>query len=129
MGPRSKESQISSLLVDDSFAAEDDQFVDQVRRISASQYLIALADRWKKDPRPWARRQIFEYLALPMDRPGHHALVKRLFKQVEASNDHELMAVFLVAFDRLVQAPGGVRPRYNAQSLAGMGGRRAIRPT
>ena len=70
MGPGSKDSQISSLLVDDSFAAEDDRFVDLVRLVTAPKYLAALADRWKKDPRPWARRQIFQYLALPLDRAG-----------------------------------------------------------
>ena len=70
MGPGSKDSQISSLLVDDSFAAEDDRFVDQVRTVTSPKYLAALADRWKKDPRPWARRQILKYLALPLDRAG-----------------------------------------------------------
>ena len=70
MGAGSKDSQISSLLVDESFATEDDRFVDHVRMVTAPKYLAALADRWKKDPRPWARRQIIEYLALPLDRAG-----------------------------------------------------------
>jgi hypothetical protein len=113
MSPGPEESQISTLLVDDSFAAEDDRFVDRVRLVAMSQYLAALADRWKKDPRPWARRQIFEYLSLPLDRAGHHPIVKRLFKQAEASNDHDLMAVFLVAFDRLVRRRRRIRVRYN----------------
>ena len=116
MGPGSKLSQISSVMVDDSFAAQDDQFVDQVRRIAAARYLAALADRWKKDPRPGARRQIFEYLALSMDRPGHHAVVKRFFKQAEASDDHELMAAFVVAFDRLVRRQRRMRFRFNPQT-------------
>ena len=50
-----------------------------------------------------ARARFFKYLALPLDRPGHHPLVKRLFKQAEANRDHELMAAFLVAFDRLIR--------------------------
>jgi hypothetical protein len=54
--------------------------------------MAALADRWKKDPRSWAREQIFKCLALPLDCPGHHPLVKRLFKQDEADRDHKLMA-------------------------------------
>ena len=116
MGLRSKESQISSVQVDDSFAAQDDQFIDQVRRITAARYLVALADRWKKDPRPWARRQIFEYLTLPMDQPGHHTVVKRLFKHAEASDDLELMAAFVVAFDRQVRRQRRMRFRYNPQT-------------
>ena len=43
-------------------------------------------------------------------------MVKRLFKQAEASNDHELMAAFLVAFDRLVRRLRRMRHRYNFQT-------------
>ena len=71
--------------------------------VRSPKYLAGLADRWKQDPRPWAREQIFKYLAMPMDRPGHHPVVKRLFKHAEAKADDELMAAFLVAFDRLVR--------------------------
>lgn len=94
---------MSTLLVDESFATADDRFVELVRQVESAPYLAGLADRWKKDPRPWARQQILNYLALPLDRPGHHPLVKRLFKQAEANRDDELMAVFMVAFDRLVR--------------------------
>jgi hypothetical protein len=116
MSAGSKDSQVSTLLVDESFATEDDRFVDRVRMVTAHKYLAALADRWKKDPRPWARDQIFQYLALPFDRAGHHPLVKRLFKQAEASRDHELMAAFLVAFDRLVRRQRRMWDRYNYQT-------------
>jgi hypothetical protein len=78
--------------------------------------LAGLADRWKKDPRPWAREQVFAYLGLPMDCQGHHPVVKRLFKHAEASHDHELMAAFLVAFDRLVRRQRRVRYRYDFQA-------------
>jgi hypothetical protein len=113
MGAGSKDSQVSSLLVDESFATEDDQFVDRLRAVTGSKYLAALADRWKKDPRPWARRQIFRYLALPLDQAGHHPLVKRLFKHAEASRDDELMGAFLVAFDRLVRRQRRTVYRWN----------------
>ena len=103
MDAGSSDNQISTVLVDESFATEDDQFVDRVRMESAPKYLAALADRWKQDPRSSARQQIFKYLALPLDRAGHHPVVKRLFKQAEASRDDELMAAFLVAFDRFVR--------------------------
>src|SRR6185295_19254420 len=103
MGDGSSDRQVSSLLIDESFASQDGQFVDRLRTVTAPRYLAALADRWKQDPRPWARDQIFRYLALPLDRPGHHPVVKRLFKRAEAASDHELVAAFLVAFDRLVR--------------------------
>ena len=35
------------------------------------------------DHRPWAREQVLRYVALPMDRPGHQPVVKRLFKHAE----------------------------------------------
>jgi hypothetical protein len=113
---RSPQEGISTLLVDESFATQDDEFVDRVRLFTSSKYLAALADRWKRDARPWAREQIFKYLARPMDRPGHHPLVKRLFKQAEASRDDELMAEFVVAFDRLVRRERRMRYHYNYQT-------------
>jgi len=116
MGAGPKDSQISTMLVDESFATQDDQFVDRVRMATAPKYLAGLADRWKKDPRPWSREQIGNYLALPLDRPGHHPLVKRLFKHAEAGGDHELMAAFLVAFDRLVRRQRRTRYRYDYQT-------------
>jgi len=114
MGSIPSANQPSTVLVDESFASADDRFVALVREVMSPTYLAALADRWKKDPRPWARRQIFNYFAQPLDRPGHHPLVKRLFKQAEANNDHELMAAFLVALDRLVRRQRRIRYRYNA---------------
>ncbi len=113
MGSGAAGNPVSTILVDDSFAAEDDQFLDRIRSVNSLKYLAGLADRWKKDPRPWAREQIFKYLELPLDRPGHHPLVKRLFKQAEANRDHELMGAFLVAFDRLIRRRRRTRYRYD----------------
>jgi hypothetical protein len=113
---RSPQEGISTLQVDEAFATQDDQFVERVRLVASPKYLAGLADRWKRDARPWAREQIFRYLALPMDRPGHHPLVKRLFKQAEANRDDELMAEFVVAFDRLVRRERRMRYHYNYQT-------------
>jgi hypothetical protein len=111
-----KESRMSTVLVDESFAAEDDRFVERVRQVASAPYLAGLADRWKKDPRPWARQQVFDYLHLPLDRPGHHPVVKRLFKQAEAVRDHALMAEFIVVFDRLVRRQRRIGYRYDYQT-------------
>ena len=93
----------SPLLVDEYFASQDARFLDALRACPALKPLAALADRWKKDPRPWARQQLIAYLNEPLDSAGHQALVKRLFKHAEAQRDDELMASFMVAFDRLIR--------------------------
>jgi hypothetical protein len=113
---RSPQEGVSTLLVDEAFATQDERFVDYVRQVAAPKYLAGLADRWKRDARPWAREQIIKYLALPMDRPGHHPVVKRLFKEAEAKRDDGLVAEFVVAFDRLVRRERGRRYHYNYQT-------------
>jgi hypothetical protein len=113
MADGTKPGQVSTLVVDESFATAGDQFIKLVREVSSPKYLAALADRWKRDPRPWARAQIINYLSLPMDRPGHEPVVKRLFKQAEEKKDNELMGHFLVAFDRLIRRYRKMRYRYD----------------
>ena len=103
----------SSVLLDEYFDAADDRFVDEVRKCPSSKKLASLGTRWGGDPRPWARKQMLAYLSQPLDRPGHHPLVKRLFKSAEARKDHEMMAAFLVAFDRLVRRRRTTRYRYD----------------
>ncbi len=93
----------STLLLDEYFGAEDPRFLDELGSIRSGAALAAFTDRWKKDPRPWARRQIFAYLERPFDRPGHPPVVKRLFKHAEKQRDDELLAAFLAAFDRLIR--------------------------
>ena len=104
----------STLLVDESFAKERDDFVELLRGVNSPTYLSSLADRWKRDPRPWTRLQVLKYLESPLDRPGHQPIVKRLFKHFEAQRDDEVMAGFLVAFDRLVRRRRRVQRTWNA---------------
>jgi hypothetical protein len=91
------------LLVEECFSAQDAGFLEALRRMDSAKVLAAFADRWKKDSRPWARAQIFAYLDLPLDCPGHQPVVKRLFKHAEENKDTELLGAFLVAFDTLVR--------------------------
>ena len=63
--------------------------------------LGSFAKRWLEDPRPWAREQLRLYLQDGCDRPGHRTLVKRLYKGAEERGEHELIGLFLVAFDRM----------------------------
>src|SRR6516225_941098 len=91
------------LLAEEYFTNENDLFLEAFRLASQPKALAAFADRWKRDPRPWARKQIFAYLNQPLTCPGHQPVVKHLFKQAEENQDHELMAAFLTAFDRHVR--------------------------
>src|SRR5579871_1056536 len=91
------------LLAEEYFASENPAFLETLRQVNQPKSLAGLADRWKKDPRPWARQQIFAYLTEPFDCPGHQPVIKHLFKHAEEIKDNELMAAFLVAFDRQVR--------------------------
>jgi hypothetical protein len=91
----------SSLMLDEHFGCGDDRFLGEVLASASAARLAALAERWAKDERPWARRMLLAYLDDGCDRPHHKPLVKRLFKHAEAAGDDEAMAHFLAAFDRL----------------------------
>src|SRR6266498_4238956 len=101
--PVSRDERGQMLLAEEYFAAENAAFLETLRRVNQPKTLAGFADRWKKDPRPWARQQVLDYLAQPLNCPGHQPVVKHLFKHAEENNDHELMAAFLVAFDRQVR--------------------------
>lgn len=106
----------SFLLVEELFATGDDGFVAAVRDFHVPGSLATIAEKWRNDPRPWAREQILRYLELPLDAPGHETVVKRLFKKAEEIRDDELMAAFAVAFDRLVRRKRVTRFRYDWQT-------------
>jgi hypothetical protein len=93
----------SSLLLEEYFATGDSRFLEELLGFRGAKKLGAFAERWLRDPRPWARERLCEYLDRPLNRPGHEPLVKRLFKAAEAAGDDALMARFLVAFDRSVR--------------------------
>jgi hypothetical protein len=91
----------SALLLDELFAAGDPRVLDEVLACSAEQKLAALAEPWIADARPEMRRALLSYVDDGCDRAQHKALVKRLYKLAEERGDDELVAHFLVAFDRL----------------------------
>ncbi|MBY0523498.1 MAG: hypothetical protein K2R98_08860 [Gemmataceae bacterium] len=78
-------------------------FVDAVRLVTDADRLGTFAVTWYTDRRPSARQLLFDYLARPLNAYRHEALVKRLFKIAEQAADHEVMARFLVLFDRSVR--------------------------
>lgn len=91
----------SSLWLDEAYASEDPRFVEELVLFDKAEKLGSLAPRWVADTRPFARRALLAYVDDGCDRFGHKALVKRLFKLAEERGDDELMAHFMVAFDRL----------------------------
>ncbi len=99
--PRSVAVGGSLLLLEERFAAGDPGFLADLLALSAEKPLAALATRWLADTRAPMRRALLEYIDDGCDRPGHRGLVKRLFKGAEERADDELMAHFMVAFDRL----------------------------
>ncbi|MDA7980824.1 MAG: hypothetical protein MPJ50_18875 [Pirellulales bacterium] len=84
-------------------AAKDNQFVTVVRSLRDHHAAAAVADLWGNDLSDWSRDQLLRYLDLPLDEYGQEPIIKRLFKCAESKGDHELMAAFLVAFDRCVR--------------------------
>lgn len=101
------------LLAEEQLSAGVDAFVETIRGMKEPKALAGLAERWKNDPRPWARKMIVHYLGLPFDKPGHQVVVKRLFKAAETRADDEVMARCLMAFDRLVRRVRGIHTQWD----------------
>lgn len=91
----------STLLLSEYFDSGDDRFLPELMASNAARKLQVFAPRWWADKRPFARESLLAYIQDGCDRPHHRPLVKKLFKHAEAAADEEVMANFLVAFDRL----------------------------
>src|SRR5947209_12377338 len=87
-------------------------FVAELRRCVEADRLATFASRWFADSRPSARQFLLDYLDRPLNAYRHEPLVKRLFKLAEAAGDDEVMARFLVLFDRSVRRARRTRRRY-----------------
>lgn len=93
----------SKLLVEESFAAGEDQFLDEFRKIRSHEFLVAFVDRWLADDRIWSRQQMAAYLNGTLNLPGHEVVFKRLVRHFEDSSDHEMLGHLMVALDRIVR--------------------------
>lgn len=79
--------------------------------------LGAFGEKWARDPRPWARQVLLRWIdETSACAPGQRPLVKHVFKVAEASGDAEVMAAFLVAFDRLYRYELRRRRRWDWRS-------------
>jgi hypothetical protein len=93
----------------------DAEFVDRLRQVTDADALGTFAERWYADRSPNSRRLLLAYLDRPLNAYRHEALVKRLFKRAEAAGDDEVMARFLVAFDRSIRRVERTRRRYRQE--------------
>jgi len=116
------------LLAEEYFASENPAFLETLRRVSQPKTLAGFTDRWRKDPRPWAREQILAYLSQPLNCPGHQPVVKHLFKHAEENKDHELMAAFLMAFDRQVRRKIVTKRRWDFRTRTSTEEERLVTP-
>jgi len=91
------------LVVEELLERGDPAFVDEIRRIMDAEALGTFAERWYQDRRATSRRLLLAYLDRPLNAFRHEALIKRLFKRAEAAGDDQVMARFLVLFDRSVR--------------------------
>jgi hypothetical protein len=90
----------SLLLLEEYFASGDSRFRSELQSFNAPKKVDALAEKWLKDPRPWSRQVLRDFLLdRSFERPQLKPLVKRLFKLAEAAGEDRVMAWFLVAAD------------------------------
>jgi hypothetical protein len=108
----------SFILLDEYYAAGNPTFLRELQGITEPKKLAGFVERWKNDPRPWARDMVLRYLEGPLATPGHNVVVKRLFKAAEARKDTALMAAFLHAFDVLVRRRRRTRHRWDRATRA-----------
>jgi len=118
----------SAVLLDEYFAESDDRFVELLLTVRDPSRLAALADRWKVDPRPWARRMLFAYLDAEWRTPGHNVLVKRLYKQAERQADLELVCAFAHRFDLMIRRQLEVRWQWDPATRQGITGSELVVP-
>ncbi len=108
----------SVILLDECYESQGPGFVELVRGCDDDRRLAGLADRMLVDKRPWVREQILAYLDTPFDRPGHHPLVKRLFKHAETHADIDVLSRCMVGFDRGVRRKIVHKKQYDWQTRA-----------
>lgn len=120
-------SEGSWLLVEELLARGDSRFVDEVRKVSDAGKLGALAAPWYADRQPATRQLLFEYLSRPLNAYRHEALVKRLFKLAEKAGDDEVMARFLVLFDRSIRRSRRKKYHFENRSMPSAKAAEALR--
>src|SRR3954447_4374298 len=107
------------LVLEELLERGDPSFVERLRAFHDSETLASFAARWYGDRRSASRRALLEYLDRPLNAYRHEAFVKRLFKLAEAAGDDEVMARFLVLFDRSIRRRRQKIHRYRSELVEG----------
>ncbi|QEH37068.1 hypothetical protein OJF2_56530 [Aquisphaera giovannonii] len=104
------------LLIQELLERGEEEFVDRLRGFHDAEALAGFAERWYSNASTRSRELLLAYLDRPLNAYRHEPLVKRLFKLAEKARDDEVMARFLVAFDRSVRRVemDRVRNRYRS---------------
>ena len=113
MAQRPKLPNGSWLVAEDLLEKGDVDFLSELRRIHDADQLGSFAPTWFNDRRAASRRLLLQYLEQPFNCFRHESLVKRLFKLADAGGDDEMMARFLVGFDRSLRRVKRKRFRYD----------------
>ena len=106
------EQDIQGSLPSDLFERGVPAFVDLLRAVTDADVLADFAGLWYDDKRPASRRLMLDYLGRPLNAFRHEGLIKRLFKRAETEGDDEVMARFLVLFDRSIRRVRRTRTTY-----------------
>lgn len=113
-----RERPISSLVLAELYDSADGRFLEEISKVPENaKAFVGVIERWKKDTRPWARRLRIEYVKQNWPRESPRLIYKRLFKQAWHDADHELMAAFLVQFDRMIRRKRSKRYRWDAGAV------------
>lgn len=98
------ERPISPLILAELYEAGDAAFLEHLLKHRGNfKPLVPLVEKWKKDPRPWARNLKIAFAADAALTTHHRVVFKRLFKQAWHDADHELMGAFLARTDGFVR--------------------------
>ena len=91
----------SLLIIQHLLDHEDPTALSVLRCFRNGKELKILATKIFKDPRPWARQLLKDYLQQGLLCLDHPPFIKNLYKMAEAAQDWELLLAFSSAFDRL----------------------------
>ena len=98
------ERPISPLIVAELYEAGDAAFLQRlVEHRGSFKPLLPLVEKWKKDPRPWARQLRLAFAQDGKLTADNRVVFKRLFKQAWHDADHELMGAFMARVDGFVR--------------------------
>lgn len=103
----------STLLLDEYLQTADPRLLPAMLASTQEPALRSIMERLLKDPRPYARTVLLDYVAQGLDRPGHRSAVKRLIKTALANKDDGLLVPLTFAVDHLTRRTLKVQQRYD----------------